>query len=132
MVIQQVLMQTVSLRLFDEGVSSLREDLGFDLRASGPVDAGLARVWGVSLAGHPRYAVLSAPGSSRGFIRLIEGRADDLTGSVSERKSLGDPAEAGHGGHRVHAVAGGLALRDGKAVAALPRAQRLDGDPGGA
>ncbi len=84
-VIQQVLMQTVSLRLFDGGISALQEDLGFELRAGGVVDEGLARVWGVSPRVHSRFAVLSAPGVSRGFIRLVEGPADDETGTFHKR-----------------------------------------------
>lgn len=83
--IQQVLMQTVSLRLFDAGVSALQQDLGFELRSGGPVDAGLARVWGVSLRAHSRFAVLAAPGVLRGFIRLVEGPADDETGTFHKR-----------------------------------------------
>ena len=83
--IQQVLMQTVSLRLFDAGVSALQDDLGFELRAGGPVDEALARVWGVSAQVHPRFAVLSAPGVARGFIRLVEGPLDDETGTFHKR-----------------------------------------------
>ncbi|HRB13052.1 MAG TPA: hypothetical protein PKU70_08570, partial [Vicinamibacteria bacterium] len=78
-------MQTVSLRLFDAGVSALQDDLGFELRAGGPVDEALARVWGVSAQVHPRFAVLSAPGVARGFIRLVEGPLDDETGTFHKR-----------------------------------------------
>ncbi len=84
-VIQQVLMQTVSLRLFDEGVSALQEDLGFEFLAGGAVDEALARAWGVSPRVHSRFAVLRAPGVSRGFIRLVEGPADDETGTFHKR-----------------------------------------------
>lgn len=83
--IQQVLMQTVCLRLFDAGVSALQDDLGFELRALGVLDPSLARVWGVTPSAHPRVAVLSAPGASRGFIRLVEGPADDETGTFHKR-----------------------------------------------
>ncbi len=83
--IQQVLMQTVSLRLFDAGVSALRDELGFEIRHAGAVEPELARVWGVSAAAHPRYAVLRAPGATRGFIRLVEGPADDETGTFHKR-----------------------------------------------
>jgi len=83
--IRQVLMQTVSLRLFDEGVSALRDDLGFELRAGGEVGGDLARAWGVSASAHPRFAVLSAPGVYRGFIRLVEGGEDDGTGTFHKR-----------------------------------------------
>ena len=83
--IQQVLMQTVSLREFDAGVSALRDELGFEIRGGGLVDDGLARVWGVTPSVHPRFAVLSAPGVSRGFIRLVEGPEDDATGTFHKR-----------------------------------------------
>lgn len=83
--IQHVLMQTVCLRGFDAGVSALRHDLGFELRGRGAVDPGLARVWGVNASAHPRFAVLSAPGVSRGFIRLVEGPADDETGTFHKQ-----------------------------------------------
>ena len=83
--IRQVLMQTVSLRLFDAGVSALRDDLGFELRAGGEVGGDLARAWGVSASAHPRFAVLSAPGVSRGFIRLVEGPEEDETGTFHKR-----------------------------------------------
>lgn len=83
--IRQVLMQTVSLKEFDAGVSALRDDLGFEMRGRGLVDGGLARVWGVASSAHPRFAVLSAPGVSRGFIRLVEGPEDDGTGTFHKR-----------------------------------------------
>ncbi len=83
--VQQVLMQTVSLRLFDAGVSALQDELGFELRAGGGVDEALARAWGVAAPAHPRFAVLSAPGVTRGFIRLVEGPNDDETGTFHKR-----------------------------------------------
>ena len=83
--IQQVLMQTVSLRDVDQGVAALRDDLGFELRAGGATDRALARVWGVTPSAHPRFAVLSAPGVSRGFIRLVEGPVNDETGTFHKR-----------------------------------------------
>ena len=75
--IQRVLMQTISLQGFDRGVHALQADLGFELRGRGLVSAQLARALGISSAVHPRFAVLGAPGVSRGFIRLIEGPKDD-------------------------------------------------------
>lgn len=83
--IQQVLMQTVSLRGFDAGVSALCDELGFEIRSSGLVDAGLARLWGATPSARSRFAVLSAPGASRGFIRLVEGPEDDETGTFHKR-----------------------------------------------
>ncbi len=83
--IQQVVMQTVSLQGFDAGVSALRDELGFEIRSRGLVDAGLARLWGAALSEHSRFAVLSAPGVSRGFIRLVEGPEDDETGTFHKR-----------------------------------------------
>ena len=83
--IQQVLMQTVSLHGLDAGVSALREELGFEVRSEGRVERGLARVWGLTLSARSRFAVLSAPGVSRGFIRLVEGPKDDETGTFHKR-----------------------------------------------
>ena len=83
--IHKVLMQTVSLRNLDLGVSALTDELGFGIHASGPVDAELSRVWGVAPGIHPRFAILSAPGVSRGFIRLVEGPSDDETGTFHKR-----------------------------------------------
>ena len=83
--ILQVLMQTVSLRDLDHGVAALREDLGFDVRSEGFVDEHMARALGVSCRAHPRFAVLGAPGVSRGFIRLVEGPGDDDTGTFHKR-----------------------------------------------
>jgi hypothetical protein len=84
-VIQKVLMQTVSLRDLDGGAASLVEDLGFERRASGAVDEELSRIWGVSAGAHSRYAVLSPPGASRGWIRLVQGPDDDQTGTFHKR-----------------------------------------------
>ncbi len=78
-------MQTVSLRDLDHGVAALREGLGFDLRSEGFVDKDMARVLGVSRRAHPRFALLCAPGVSRGFIRLVEGPSDDETGTFHKR-----------------------------------------------
>lgn len=83
--IQQVVMQTVSLRGLDQGMAGLREDLGFELRSEGLVGDDLAGVLGASRRAHPRFAVLSAPGVSRGFIRLVEGPSDDETGTFHKR-----------------------------------------------
>ena len=83
--IQQVLMQTISLRRLDLGVRALLEDLGFELLTEGLTDDDLAGVWGVSRAVHPRFAVLRAPGTSRGFIRLVEGPEDDETKTFHKR-----------------------------------------------
>ena len=83
--IQRVLMQTISLQGFDRGVHALQADLGFELRGRGLVSAQLARALGISSAAHPRFAVLGAPGVSRGFIRLVEGPRDDETGTFHKR-----------------------------------------------
>ena len=83
--IQQVLMQTVSLRGFALGVTALRDDLGFALKAEGAVGDDLAGGLDVSPKAHPQFAVLCAPGASRGFIRLIEGPSDDETGTFHKR-----------------------------------------------
>ena len=83
--IHKVLMQTVSLREIEAGVSALRDDLGFDLRAEGEVGDDLAHVLGISRRSHPRFAVMGAPGVSRGFIRLIEGPSDDRTGTFHKQ-----------------------------------------------
>lgn len=83
--VQQVLMQTVSLRGLDEGVTALRDDLGFGLRAEGVLGDDLAAALGVSSTAHPRFAVLGAPGVSRGFIRLIEGPSNDESGTFHKR-----------------------------------------------
>jgi catechol 2,3-dioxygenase-like lactoylglutathione lyase family enzyme len=84
-VIQQVLMQTVVLREFAQGVRALQGDLGFESRAEGPMPEELGRALGISTRAHPRFAVLGAPGVARGFIRLVEGPSDDLTGSFHKR-----------------------------------------------
>ena len=83
--IRNVLMQTISLVNLDAGVSALTEDLGFEVRGRGPVGEELSRVWGVAQGGHPRWAILSAPGVARGFIRLVEGPSDDETGTFHKR-----------------------------------------------
>jgi hypothetical protein len=84
-VTHQVLQQTVSLKDLEGGIEALRADLGFELRAAGEVDASMAAVMGVSAAVHPRFALLGAPGVSRGMIRLVEGPADDASGTFHKR-----------------------------------------------
>lgn len=83
--IQQVLAQTISLREVDAGVDALVDDLGFELRARGEVDEAMAASLGIDRARHPRFAILGAPGRSRGWIRLVEGPADDETGTFHKR-----------------------------------------------
>ncbi|MEO8501742.1 MAG: hypothetical protein ABI565_12555 [Vicinamibacteria bacterium] len=83
--IQRVLMQTTVLRDLDAGVLALTRDLGFEIRAQGAVDEGMSRIWGGDAAAHPRFAILSAPFVSRGFIRLVEGPSDDETGTFHKR-----------------------------------------------
>jgi len=84
-VIQQVLMQTVSLKAFDEGILALRDDLGFEVKAEDRLGDDLAGAMGISSVAHPRFAVLGAPGVSRGFIRLVEGPSDDDTGTFHKQ-----------------------------------------------
>lgn len=79
--IQQVLMQTVALRDLTSGIAALRDELGFELKAEGDLSGGVASSLGVSSSIHPRFAILGPQGVSRGFIRLVEGPADDETGS---------------------------------------------------
>ena len=83
--INQVLMQTVSLKALDLGVEALREDLGFELKTEGGVGEDLALALGISRRAHPRFAVLGARGVPRGLIRLIEGPSDDETGTFHKR-----------------------------------------------
>lgn len=83
--IRQVLMQTMVLADLRFGVSALRDELGFEIKAEGEVGDDTAATLSVSRARHPRFAILGAPGVSRGFIRLIEGPSDDQTGSFHKR-----------------------------------------------
>lgn len=83
--IQRVLAQTVVLKDLPSGVDALRSQLGFDLRAEGFLGAAAARVLGVSPSVHARFALLGAPGASRGLIRLVEGPSED--GSATFHKT---------------------------------------------
>lgn len=83
--IHQVLAQTIVLQDLRSGIDALRLDLGFDLRAEGPLGTAAARALGVSPSVHPRFALLGAPGVSRGFIRLVAGPFND--GSATFHKT---------------------------------------------
>jgi len=84
-VIQKVLMQTVCVKDIDSGVAALGDDLGFELRAEGAVNEEMSRTWGVAEGAHSRFAMLAAPGVSRGCIRLVQGPDDDETGTFHKR-----------------------------------------------
>ena len=75
--IHQVLAQTIVLQDLRPGIDALRTHLGFELRSEGPLGEAAARSLGVSPLVHRRFALLGAPGVSRGFIRLVEGPSDD-------------------------------------------------------
>jgi hypothetical protein len=79
------MMQTVALADLPAGVAALRDELGFEVKAEGDVDADLALGLSISAEKHPRCAILGAPGVSRGFIRLVEGPTDDETGTFHKQ-----------------------------------------------
>ena len=77
----QVLCETLVLRDLDDAVAAWRDEIGWRVTARGAVDGELARLWGTDAASHPRFALLASPGADRGFIRLVEGPADDERGT---------------------------------------------------
>lgn len=78
--IDRVLFETLVSRDLDGAVAAWRDQLGWQVTARGEVDGDLARLWGAR-AGYPRFALVASPGSDRGFIRLVEGPADDERGT---------------------------------------------------
>ncbi len=75
--IHKVLAQTIVVTDLRSGIDALRTYLGFELRAEGPLGEAAAGSLGVSPSVHRHFALLGAPGVSRGFIRLIDGPSDD-------------------------------------------------------
>lgn len=85
--ISKVLMETLVVRDLEAAAAAWREELGWEVRSEGAVDEALAGLWGVSALDHPRFALFASPGSSRGFIRLVQGPEDDGSSSF-ERLGL--------------------------------------------
>ena len=74
--IEQVLLETLVTRDLDRALSAWTGVIGWEPRASGPVDAELERLWGTSSEPR-RWAIVAPPGAHRGYIRLVEGPEDD-------------------------------------------------------
>ncbi|MCP3956440.1 MAG: VOC family protein [bacterium] len=77
----RVLCETLVMRDLDGAVAAWRDLLGWRPTARGEVTGKLAGLWDAAAEEHPRFALLASPGSDRGFVRLLEGPADDERGT---------------------------------------------------
>lgn len=84
--IERVLLETLVVAELESGAAAWREELGWQTLASGEVDVSQAELWDVAPEAHPRFVLLASPGSSRGFVRLVQGE-DDVSSSL-ERAGL--------------------------------------------
>ncbi len=79
--IDRVLCETLVARDLDGAVAAWRDEIGWQVTARGEVDGDLAALWAVDASVYPRFALVASPDSDRGFIRLLEGPADDERGT---------------------------------------------------
>lgn len=79
--ISHVASETIVTRDLEAAITAWTAELGWELAARAPVDEPLAEFWQVDSSRHGEFAIVAPRGSSRGFVRLVQGDRDDTTGS---------------------------------------------------
>jgi len=79
--IRRVLLQTIVARDLEGAAQAVGEGLGWERTSEGPIGEHLALAWGIARGPHSRFVCLAPPGAERGFLRLVDGPEDDVSGN---------------------------------------------------
>lgn len=73
--IQRLLLETMVVPDLHGARTAWTDELGWEAVAQAETDEPFAKLWGLHRPAHPRFAILRAPGSTGGHVRLLEGPA---------------------------------------------------------
>ena len=79
--ISTVLLETLVSSDLEDALAGWRDELGWEVTERSALSEDLATFWDIDSARYPEFAVLTSPGSDRGFVRLVQGPEDDDEGS---------------------------------------------------